>query len=184
MSSLASVPAISYGESTAMVAGNEAAAAGLAALARKSVVALLDSELPPLPTWSTAISFLDVAEVAEVAEVAVVTQELSRRRAIAFDVARHWRRDGYLFSFLAFDGSSTPLTATCHGSPANWIARERLSWWRFTRIGPSISTNRGQSCRMADRRGFAHHCAYAKRSSPLPWSPGCRLSRRQTGGGS
>ncbi|HRF06646.1 hypothetical protein [Accumulibacter sp.] len=102
---MASVPAISYGESTAMVAGNEAAAAGLAALARKSVVALLDSELPPLPTWSTAISFLDVAEVAEVAEVAVVTQELSRRRAIAFDVARHWRRDGYLFSFLAFDGA-------------------------------------------------------------------------------
>ncbi len=96
MSSLASVPAISYGESTATVAGNEAAAAGLAALAGKSVVALLDSELPPLPTWSTAISCL---------EVAVATQEVGRRRAIAFDVARRSRRDGYLFSFLAFDGA-------------------------------------------------------------------------------
>jgi hypothetical protein len=105
MRNLASVPAISYGESMAVVAGNEAATAGLAALARKSVVALLDSEPPPLPTWSTAISCLEVVEVAEVAEVAVVTQEVSRRRAIAFDVAWRSRRHGHLFSFLAFDGA-------------------------------------------------------------------------------
>ena len=51
MGSFALVRAISHAESHT-VAANEAAAGGaaLAALARKSVVALLDSELSPLPT--------------------------------------------------------------------------------------------------------------------------------------
>ena len=104
MGSFALVRAITHAERDA-VAANQAAAGGgadRAAVARKSVVALLNSELP---TWSTAVPCLKVAEEAEVAKVAVVTPELSRRREIALDVVRRARRDGYLFSFLAFDGT-------------------------------------------------------------------------------
>ena len=106
MGSFALVRAITHAESHT-VAANEAAAGGaaLAALARKSVVALLDSELSPLPTWSTAVACLKVAEEAEVAKVAVATQALSRRREVALDVVRRSRQDGYLFSFLAVDGA-------------------------------------------------------------------------------
>jgi len=99
MGNFVSLPASTYGESTAL-AGNEVAAAALAALAREGAgVALLDNELPQRLFWSTAIP------CPEVLEVAVATQEVSRRREIAFDVARRSRRDGYLFSFLAFDGA-------------------------------------------------------------------------------
>ena len=56
MSSLASVPAISYGESTATVAGNEAAAAGLAALAGPAL-ATLDHPSTNVPT-ADAVSLL------------------------------------------------------------------------------------------------------------------------------
>jgi hypothetical protein len=104
MGSFALGRAITHAERDA-VAANQAAAGGgadRAAVARKSVVALLNSELP---TWSTAVPCLKVAEEAEVAKVAVVTPELSRRREIALDVVRRARRDGYLFSFLAFDGT-------------------------------------------------------------------------------
>ena len=106
MGSFALVRAITHAESDT-VAANQAATGGAdrAVLARKSVVALLDSALPLLPTLSTAVPCLKVAEDTEVAKVAVATQELSRRREIARDVVRRARRDGYLFSFLAFDGT-------------------------------------------------------------------------------
>lgn len=110
MSSFASVPAITHGDSLAV--GSAAARSTLAAFSRSgdAAAALLASDLHPLLAWSDVFPSVAAPEVAEAAP-----PHVGCHRQIALDVIGHSRRCGFPFSFVAVDGAYGHLP---------WLPRE------------------------------------------------------------